>query len=180
MTQPNPLGLLGFEECKAGTLHPLCAYGTRFGMIRQDAGSNCVFQNCAERQIFSLLSVILRESGDAVPRTPWDFSLWACTGSASPGLVGRRAATSCRLQGHIGARGASPQCSILRCDLETLSWVESQRQLLVQTLFYAGWASGGALCSSCWRSRALRQMSSLRITAVRATFLSLPALSSRW
>ena len=42
-----------------------------------------------------------------------------------PGLVGRReAATSCRLQGRIGARGASPQGSILRCDLETLSWVD--------------------------------------------------------
>ena len=69
--------------------------------------------------------MLLEESGDAFPRTPWDFSLWACTGSTSPGLVGRQqAATSCPLQGRIGARGASPQCSILRCDLETLSWVE--------------------------------------------------------
>jgi hypothetical protein len=69
---------------------------------------------------------VIEESGDAVPRTPWDFSLWACAGSTSPlGLVGRReAATRCRLQGRIGARGASPQCFILGCDLETLSWVE--------------------------------------------------------
>ena len=36
--------------------------------------------------------MLLEESGDAVPRTPWDFSLWACTGSTSPELVGRREA----------------------------------------------------------------------------------------
>src|SRR6202007_994327 len=32
---------------------------------------------------FSL--VFVEESGDSVPRTPWDFSLWACSGRTGPG-----------------------------------------------------------------------------------------------
>src|SRR3982074_2766832 len=37
------------------------------------------------------LGVLTEESGDSVPRTPWDFSLWACSGRDRPwagGLAG--------------------------------------------------------------------------------------------
>jgi hypothetical protein len=58
------------------------------------------------------------------PRTPWDFSLWACSGRDRPWAGGLpvRGHTR-RLPGYIGARGASPQNSILRCNIETLGCV---------------------------------------------------------
>ena len=69
--------------------------------------------------------MLSKDSGDSVPRTPWDFSLWACSGRDRPWagglLVGGRTR---RLQGCIGARGASPQSSILRCNIDTLGYVD--------------------------------------------------------
>jgi hypothetical protein len=76
--------------------------------------------------ILGFFSVLTKESGDSVPRTPWDFSLWACStqgpalGDELPGGSYTR-----RLQGCIGARGASPQSSILRCNIDTLGCVDS-------------------------------------------------------
>src|ERR1700751_1566883 len=72
---------------------------------------------------FSL--VFIEESGDSVPRTPWDFSLWACSGGDRPwagGLPGGDRTR--RLQGCIGAQRASPQSSILRCNIDSLGYVD--------------------------------------------------------
>src|SRR6516165_4671689 len=75
--------------------------------------------------ILGFFRVLSKESGDSVPRTPWDFSLWTCTGGNRPwagGLpVGGRTR---RLQGCNGARGASPQSSILRCNIDSLGYVD--------------------------------------------------------
>ena len=71
--------------------------------------------------ILGFFGVLSNESGDSVPRTPWDFSLWACSGGDRPWAggppVGGRTR---RLQGCIGARVASPQSSILRCSIDSL------------------------------------------------------------
>src|ERR1700746_26066 len=71
--------------------------------------------------ILGFFALLSKESGDSVPRTPWDFSLWTCSGGDRPwagGLpVGGRTP---RFQGCIGARGASPQLSILRCNIDSL------------------------------------------------------------
>src|SRR6516225_10201545 len=71
--------------------------------------------------ILGFFGVLSKESGDSVPRTPWDFSLWTCTGGNRP--LGRWlpvGGRTRRLQGCIGARGASPQSSILRCSIDSL------------------------------------------------------------
>src|SRR6266446_6115948 len=34
--------------------------------------------------ILGFFGVLSEESGDSVPRTPWDFSLWACSGRDRP------------------------------------------------------------------------------------------------
>ena len=85
------------------------------------ANQLCVLPSKKRTRNSRFLGALSKESGDSVPRTPWDFSLWACSGRDRPwagGLpVGGR---TCRLQGCIGARGASPQSSILRCSIDSL------------------------------------------------------------
>ena len=61
---------------------------------------------------FSLLCY-RRNRVDSVPRTPWDFSPWACSGRDRPWAGGLPVGGhTCRLQGCIGARVASPQSPI--------------------------------------------------------------------
>src|SRR6201987_816091 len=71
--------------------------------------------------ILGFFALLSKESGESVPRTPWVFSLCPCSGGDRPwagGLpVGGRTR---RLQGCIGARGASPQSSSLRCNIDSL------------------------------------------------------------
>ena len=83
-------------------------------------------------------------AGTLSPEPPGIFRFGLAPAAPAPGLVGRReAATSCRLQGRIGARGASPQCFYPPVRPGDFELGGVQRQLLVQTLLYTGWASGG-------------------------------------
>ena len=73
---------------------------------------------------FSLLCY-RRNRVDSVPRTPWDFSPWACSGRDRPWAGGLPVGGhTCRLQGCIGARVASPQSSILHCSIDTLGGID--------------------------------------------------------
>ena len=50
-----------------------------------------------------------------------------------------------RLQGCIGARGASPQSSILRCSCDTLGQAHSSVNYRLKAVFDAGTVSGAAV-----------------------------------
>src|SRR6516162_2731440 len=90
--------------------------------LEEDAGWLVLPPKKRQRNAWFSLLCYRRHRVDSVPRTPWDFSLWACSGRDRPWAGGLPVGGhTCRLQGCIGARVASPQSSILHCSIDTLA-----------------------------------------------------------
>jgi len=69
-------------------------------------------------QLYFFIAAKLSELGDAVPQTPWDFSLCGLNGRGMPGW---QASPTCRYKPPDGARVASPQSPILRWSPASIS-----------------------------------------------------------
>jgi len=100
--------------------------------LEEDAGWLVLPPKKRTRNAWFSLLCYRRHRVDSVPRTPWDFSLWACSGRDRPWAGGLPVGGhTCRLQGCICARVASPQSSILHCSIDTLAY-RFHCQLLAQ------------------------------------------------
>src|SRR6516225_9159506 len=69
---------------------PIMRIFTAFFFIETDYVATLYFPRKNGHVILGFFRVLSKESGDSVPRTPWDFSLWTCTGGNRP--LGRWAA----------------------------------------------------------------------------------------